>query len=77
MPYKYENTGNPLGTYTFSRDQYFNPDDPASIAALTGANTFAASMPPVTTSHPNWYYVAFVQDDWKLRDNLTVNLGLR
>jgi hypothetical protein len=77
MPYKYESTGNPLGTYTFSRDQYFNPGDPASIAALTGANTFSASIPPVVTSHPNSYYVAFVQDDWKLRDNLTVNLGLR
>jgi hypothetical protein len=77
MPYKYESTGNPLGTYTFTRDQYFNPGDPASIAALTGANTFTASIPPVVTSHPNSYYVAFVQDDWKLRDNLTVNLGLR
>ena len=77
MPYQYESTGNPLGTYTFSRDQYFDPNDPASIAALTGAATFSASVPPVTTSHPNSYYVAFVQDDWKLRDNVTVNLGLR
>ena len=57
MPYKYESTGNPLGTYTFSRDQYFDPNDPASIAALTGAATFTASVPPVTTSHPNSYYV--------------------
>ena len=77
MPYKYESTGNPLGTYTFSRDQFFDPNNPASIAALTGAATFAASVPPVTTEHPNSYYVGFVQDDWKLRDNLTVNLGLR
>lgn len=77
MPYKYENTGNPLGTYSFSRDQYFDPNDPASVAALTGAATFAASVPPVTTPHPNDYYVAFVQDDWKLADNLTVNLGFR
>jgi outer membrane receptor protein involved in Fe transport len=77
MPYKYENTGNPLGTYSFSRDQYFNPNDPASIAALTGAATFSASLPPVTTSHPNSYYVGFVQDDWRLRDNITLNLGLR
>jgi hypothetical protein len=77
MPYKYESTGNPLGTYTFSRDQYFNPNDPQSIAALTGAATFSASVPPVTTSHPNSYYVAFVQDDWRFHDDITVNLGFR
>ncbi len=52
MPYKYESTGNPLGTYTFSRDQFFDPNNPASIAALTGATTFSASVPPVTTAHP-------------------------
>ena len=75
MPYQYESTGNPLGTYSFTRDQYFDPNDPASIAALTGAATFTASVPPVTTSHPNSYYVAFVQDDWRLRDNVTLNLG--
>ena len=72
MPYKDENTGNPLGTYSFSRDHDFDPNDTASVAALTGAATFAASVPPVTTPHPNDYYVAFVQDDWKLADNLTV-----
>jgi hypothetical protein len=75
--YKYENTGNPLGTYTFAQDQYFDPNDPASIAALKGAATFSASLPPTTTPHPTKYYVAFVQDDVRLRPNLTVNLGLR
>jgi hypothetical protein len=49
MPYQYESTGNPLGTYSFTRDQYLDPNDPASIAALTGAATFSASLPPVTT----------------------------
>ncbi len=77
MPYQYESTGNPLGTYTFSRDQFFDPNIPESVAALTGATTFSASLPPVTTEHPSKYYVGFVQDDWKVRNNLTVNLGLR
>lgn len=79
MPYVSESAGNgaEAGTYSFSRDQPFNPNDPASIAALTGANTFSASTPPSTVSHPSHYYVAFVQDDWRLLPNLTLNLGLR
>lgn len=77
MPYQEENTGNILGSYSFSEDQYFDPDDPSSIAALTGATTFSASLPPISTKHPTKYYVGFVQDDWTLRNNITLNLGLR
>lgn len=77
MPYEEENTGNILGSYSFSEDQYFNPDDPQSIANLRGADTFSASIPPINTSHPTKYYVGFVQDDIRVRPNLTVNLGLR
>jgi outer membrane receptor protein involved in Fe transport len=79
MPYVSESAGNGAesGTYSFSRDQFFDPNDPASIAALTGANTFSASTPPSTVSHPSHYYVVFVQDDWRLRSNVTLNLGLR
>jgi outer membrane receptor protein involved in Fe transport len=78
MPYISEGAGNnpDFGTYTFSRDQYFDPDDPASVAALTNAATFSAST-SYTTSHPTKYYVGFIQDDWRAAPNLTVNLGLR
>lgn len=77
MPYQEENTGNILGSYSFTDDQFFNPDDPASLANLRGAQTFTASIPPINTKHPTKYYVGFFQDDWKLRSNVTVNLGLR
>ena len=40
-------TGNPLGTWTFSTDQVFNPNTPATIAALSKPSQFSASMPPV------------------------------
>src|SRR5262249_4915729 len=77
MKYQYDTIGNVAGAYSFSKDQYFNPNDPASIAALTGATLFTASFPPVTTKHPSKYYVGFVQDDVKLGGNITANLGLR
>jgi Carboxypeptidase regulatory-like domain len=77
MPYQEENTGNILGSYSFTDDQYFNPDDPTSLANLKGAQTFTASIPPINTKHPTKYYVGFVQDDWKVHANVTVNLGLR
>jgi outer membrane receptor protein involved in Fe transport len=77
MPYLEENTGNILGSYSFSQDQFFNPNDPASVANLKGAATFTATIPPIQTKHPTKYYVGFVQDDWKIRTALTLNLGLR
>lgn len=77
LPYTQERTGNILGTYIFSRDQYFNPNDPASIANLTGAISFAATIPPIQTKKTTHYFAGFIQDDWKINPNLTLNLGLR
>ena len=72
------NPGNPNGTWTFGTDQFFNPGDPAfDIAELTGATQFTASLPafyPIENSHT---YEAYVQDTWKPRANLTLNLGVR
>ena len=77
MPYQEENTGNILGSYSFDRDQYFDPNDQSSIDNLTGATTFGASLPPINTKHPTQYTVGFVQDAWKVHPNMTLSLGLR
>jgi hypothetical protein len=63
------------GTYTFGRDQPFDPNNPATIAALTGATNYSAATDPTTVSHPTHYYVAFVQDDWQIASNVTVRCG--
>ena len=70
--------GNPNGTWTFGQDQLFDPADPNfDITKLTGATQFSASLPasdPIENSHT---YEAYVQDTWKPRADLTLNLGVR
>lgn len=77
MPYDHEIAGNFQGSYTFLRDQPFDPNDPASVASLTGATLFSASFPPQVNTHNTQYYAGFVQDDWRVRRNVTASLGLR
>ena len=70
--------GNVFGTWTFSQDQYFNPDDPNfSFANLRGATQFQASFPNLQREMRNHSYAAYVTDEWKPTSNLTLNLGLR
>ena len=70
-------TGNPLGTWTFSTDQLFNPNDPATIGALTKPTQFSASGPPVVHDLKTNLFQTYLQDAWRLSGGLTVNLGVR
>jgi len=70
-------TGNPLGTWTFTADQPFDPNNPATIAALSKPSQFTASMPPVVHDLKTNLFSAYVQDSWRPAIHVTVNLGVR
>jgi Carboxypeptidase regulatory-like domain/TonB dependent receptor len=66
------------GTWTFSRDQFFDPLNPSfSFASLTAPTQFTASFPNVYRDIVNHTYAAYVSDEWKPTTGLTLNLGLR
>jgi carboxypeptidase family protein len=69
---------NPLGTWTFGVDQYFNPADPNfDFKKLTGARQYQQTWPVVFRDIPDHLYTGFVQDEWKVTRALTLNLGVR
>jgi len=65
------------GTWTFGRDQFFDPNNPASFNSLTGATQFTAAFPNVYRDIVSHTYAAYVADEWKPLSGLTFNLGLR
>ncbi|HEV8428434.1 MAG TPA: TonB-dependent receptor [Pyrinomonadaceae bacterium] len=78
---------NTFQTYTFNDDQTRLPNGPAGNSGLSLAsallgfpNTFNAQLPvlhggPVQFKYGSW--AAFIQDEWRVRRNFSLTLGLR
>jgi hypothetical protein len=72
------------GNYTFGKT--WTQANPTRADATSGNEfaTFLLGLPTsgtvdrnIDASYRNMYYAAFVQDDWKIKPNLTMNLGMR
>ncbi len=65
--------GNMNGTFTFATDKPFNAADPS-----TYPERFSIRVPGATNLDLNGNYISvFAQDKWNLKNNVTLNLGLR
>src|SRR4051812_32308002 len=66
------------GTWTFTRDQFFDPTNPSfNFNSLTAPTQFQAAFPNVYRDIISHTYAAYVADEWKPISGLTLNLGLR
>lgn len=78
LPTHITTPANEVGTWTFGTDQYFNPADPAfDFAALVNPIQFQQSFPTFNIRLLSHTYELYVQDDWRVNNQLTLNLGLR
>jgi hypothetical protein len=80
------NFGNSNGNFSFSANSYVRASNSASSTVVQGQDfaEFLLGLPTsgsydlnTSASYFEHYASGFVQDDWRIRKNLTVNLGIR
>jgi hypothetical protein len=74
--YSPEEQGINVRTWVFDRDQFFD-GTPAAMANLRNPIQFTASFPPLPRNLENNWIQGYVADQWRVRQNVTVDLGLR
>ena len=68
-----------LGQFTFAANapNVQNPNVPTSALPLSAVQRYQQSFGNATYNVKEWLYSIFAQDDWRVRRDLTLNLGLR
>jgi hypothetical protein len=71
VPFEGDNTGSPLGSWTFPKDVLYDPND-----RTTWPTQYTNTL-PTYANIPVKIFATYVQDDWQPARGLTLNLGLR